>query len=261
VIYQFEAVFIGQFFLQFFQFGAKELNHFTAFNIHHVVMMLAGFQLIQGLAIFKLVLDHQTGRFKLVKHAIDCRQPDIGLVIAKSLIKVVSGEVFTGVLFQKLKNLHARRGHFKARLFDKLASHGWFRRRFLSAFIVSFSHSNYRARLMKTNFAALLLGFSVLLSSGCLYKQPVQQGNILKKEDVEEVRKGMSKRQVALILGTPAIADPFHQNRWDYVNTSKIKGKFLPVKKLVIHFENGQVSRIEDHYFADDEESAENSSN
>jgi outer membrane protein assembly factor BamE len=89
----------------------------------------------------------------------------------------------------------------------------------------------------------------VLAASGCLYKTPVQQGNILLKDDVEEVKTGMSKRQVALILGTPAIADPFHQDRWDYVNTSKIKGKFLPVKRLTIYFENDRVSRIEDNYF------------
>ncbi len=102
---------------------------------------------------------------------------------------------------------------------------------------------------MKTFFSAVLIGLSLLLSTACLYKQPIQQGNILKKDDVAEVKIGMTKRQVALILGTPAIADPFHQDRWDYVNTSKIKGKFLPVKKLVIHFKDGQVSRIEDNYF------------
>lgn len=108
---------------------------------------------------------------------------------------------------------------------------------------------------MKRFLCATLLAAALLSVTGCLYKQPVQQGNILKKEDVEEVQLGMSKRQVSLILGTPAIADPFHQDRWDYVNSSKNKGKFLPVKKLVIYFENDRVSRIEDNYFSTSEAS------
>ncbi len=103
---------------------------------------------------------------------------------------------------------------------------------------------------MKTPVLLLLVA-SFLFASGCLYRVPVQQGNILKEDDIKEVQLGMSRRQVSLILGTPAIADPFHQDRWDYISTSKVKGKFHPVKKLTIYFDNGKVSRIENHYPVD----------
>ncbi len=106
---------------------------------------------------------------------------------------------------------------------------------------------------MKTFLSALFLSLSLLVGTGCLYKVPIQQGNILKKEDIASLQVGMTKRQVALILGTPAIADPFHQDRWDYVNTSKIKGKFQPVKKLTIYFDHDVVTRIEDHYFPEND--------
>jgi outer membrane protein assembly factor BamE len=36
------------------------------------------------------------------------------------------------------------------------------------------------------------------------------------KAQVETLKPGMTRRQVSLIMGTPSIQDPFHQNRWDY---------------------------------------------
>ncbi|WP_223788879.1 outer membrane protein assembly factor BamE [Marinicella meishanensis] len=84
--------------------------------------------------------------------------------------------------------------------------------------------------------------------TGC-YKTPVQQGNILKQEDIDEVRPGMTKQQVVIILGTPTVADPFNQDRWDYINTTKIKGEFKKVKKLSLFFENNQLVRTEGNYF------------
>ena len=57
-----------------------------------------------------------------------------------------------------------------------------------------------------------------LATSGCgiVYRQPIYQGNLLEKSAVDQLQAGMSKQQVQLLLGTPSIADPFSQNRWDY---------------------------------------------
>lgn len=94
---------------------------------------------------------------------------------------------------------------------------------------------------------------SVLLSLSACYKTPIQQGNILKQEDINEIKPGMSKKQVAIILGTPAIADPFNQDRWDYINTSKVKGKFKKLKKLTLYFEDNELVRTEGNYFPEDD--------
>jgi outer membrane protein assembly factor BamE len=91
--------------------------------------------------------------------------------------------------------------------------------------------------------------FFVLFSTACVYKTPVQQGNVLVQKDVDEIRPGMSKRQIAIILGTPAIADPFNQNRWDYVNTFKIKGKIDKIKRLTLYFEDNKLVKTEGNYF------------
>ena len=49
------------------------------------------------------------------------------------------------------------------------------------------------------------------------YKVDVQQGNVLTKETMENLKVGMSNRQVAALLGTPLVQDPFRNNRWDFV--------------------------------------------
>lgn len=95
----------------------------------------------------------------------------------------------------------------------------------------------------------LILGFMVLFTTSCIYKTPVQQGNVLVQKDVDEIKPGMSKRQIAIILGTPAIADPFNQDRWDYLNTFKIDGNIDEVKKLTLYFEDNKLIRTEGNYF------------
>ena len=73
----------------------------------------------------------------------------------------------------------------------------------------------------------LLLAISIaLVCSSCIrpYQPDLQQGNILNNSELRELRVGMSKQEVLYILGTPLVADPFNQDRWDYYY-SKTKGK------------------------------------
>ena len=81
-------------------------------------------------------------------------------------------------------------------------------------------------------FIVLLAVFT--LNTGCklIYKQNVQQGNAHEQEDLDQVELGMSKKQVAYLLGTPAVHDPFHQDRWDYISMFSRRGSD-PVRRLV----------------------------
>ena len=60
-----------------------------------------------------------------------------------------------------------------------------------------------------------------LTLAGChlVYTPDVQQGNLLDKTMVSELKPGMTKHQVLLLMGTPSVTSPFEQNRWDYVST------------------------------------------
>jgi outer membrane protein assembly factor BamE len=96
-----------------------------------------------------------------------------------------------------------------------------------------------------------LLGLAASLAlSGCgvIYKVNVQQGNLLEQEMIDGLRPGMSKRQVALVMGTPAINSPFHQNRWDYISTFAEDGGDMEVKRFTLYFENDVLARMEGDY-------------
>ena len=92
--------------------------------------------------------------------------------------------------------------------------------------------------MTKYLFIALLAVLT--LNTGCklIYKQNVQQGNAHEQEDLDQVELGMSKKQVAYLLGTPSVHDPFHQDRWDYISMFSRRGGD-PVRRLVtLTFEN-----------------------
>jgi outer membrane protein assembly factor BamE len=71
---------------------------------------------------------------------------------------------------------------------------------------------------MRRLFPLLLLTiFGLAMMSGCIYRQNISQGNVIKQEDLDQVEVGMTRNQVRFLLGTPMIDDPFHADRWDYV--------------------------------------------
>ncbi|MEL7187604.1 MAG: outer membrane protein assembly factor BamE, partial [Pseudomonadota bacterium] len=63
------------------------------------------------------------------------------------------------------------------------------------------------------------------LASGCVYRQTISQGNLIKQEDLDQVEVGMTRNQIRFLLGTPMVDDPFHANRWDYVYYLKVGRK------------------------------------
>ena len=98
--------------------------------------------------------------------------------------------------------------------------------------------------LLATLLPAMLLG-------GCnaIYKVDIYQGSLLEAADVEQLKPGMSKRQVALLIGSPSIQDPFHHDRWDYLASVRKRGGDTEVKNLTLHFEGDTLARVEGDYF------------
>lgn len=50
-----------------------------------------------------------------------------------------------------------------------------------------------------------------------VFKIDVPQGNIVTQEMVNQLKPGMTQRQVLFVMGTPLLTDTFHPERWDYV--------------------------------------------
>lgn len=95
---------------------------------------------------------------------------------------------------------------------------------------------------------AVLLG-----SGGCVYRINIQQGNLLKTEQIEQLEVGMTRKQVRFLLGTPMVDDPFHQERWDYIYYIRI-GRRDPFQShmLTVYFDGDTVARIERRNAAED---------
>ena len=94
-----------------------------------------------------------------------------------------------------------------------------------------------------------LLAIALVSGCGIVYRQPVFQGTLLEQKNVEQLRTGMTQPQVIALLGTPAIADPFHHERWDYVASAKRRRHPTEVKNLTLWFDNGALTKWEGEYF------------
>lgn len=96
-----------------------------------------------------------------------------------------------------------------------------------------------------------------LLTAGCgvVYRQPIYQGNLLEKAAVDQLQAGMDKQQVVLLLGTPSVADPYHQDRWDYTATQRV-GRMAKTetKNLTLWFEGDRLTRWDGDYFPEQDE-------
>ena len=100
---------------------------------------------------------------------------------------------------------------------------------------------------------SLLILALAATTAGCgiVYRQPIYQGNLIDEAAAQQLQVGMNKQQVAAMLGTPSIEDPFHHDRWDYTSSQR-RGRTAKaeVKNFVVYFQNDAVTRWEGEYFA-----------
>ncbi len=71
-----------------------------------------------------------------------------------------------------------------------------------------------------------------------VYKISIPQGNIITQEMVDQLRPGMTKRQVIFVMGTPLVRDPFHQDRWDYIYNFQPGGGVRGQERVSVFFVN-----------------------
>jgi outer membrane protein assembly factor BamE len=97
----------------------------------------------------------------------------------------------------------------------------------------------------------LLVSLAITCLSACgfvgfpgVYRIDVEQGNILTQETVDQLKPGMSRRQVRFILGTPLIEDTFNQNRWDYTYVKRNGLDILSESRLSVIFEGDSLVEV-----------------
>ncbi len=104
---------------------------------------------------------------------------------------------------------------------------------------------------MKHTFrnSILILATSLLLACsnvGSLdfpgvYKISIPQGNIITQAMIDQLRPGMTKRQVIFVMGTALVRDPFHQDRWDYVYNFQPGGGLRGQERISVFFVDDQL--------------------
>ena len=86
-----------------------------------------------------------------------------------------------------------------------------------------------------------------MLTAGCstlekvVYRPDINQGNYLTTADMQRVHDGMTKQQVAYVLGTPMMHDPFGSNVWYYVFRQQPGHEDVKQQTLTLTFNNSDV--------------------
>lgn len=97
--------------------------------------------------------------------------------------------------------------------------------------------------------ATLLIGF---MTAGCnyswipfTYRPDIHQGNVITQEMVDQLKPGMSQRQVAYIMGAPLLVDPFHDERWDYLYSNQPGNEVRVQKNVTLIFKHDQLVQLQ----------------
>ena len=101
----------------------------------------------------------------------------------------------------------------------------------------------------------LLIALAMAALSACsfvgfpgVYKIDVEQGNIVTQEMADQLKPGMSRRQVRFILGTPLVTDSFNLDRWDYVYVKRNGTNVLSESHLSVNFEGDTLLYVSGDY-------------
>ncbi|MDX2345998.1 MAG: outer membrane protein assembly factor BamE, partial [Legionella sp.] len=76
-------------------------------------------------------------------------------------------------------------------------------------------------------------------------KHVVQQGNLLPEKKIKQLKPGMTKEEVAVLMGNSLLSPTFNNNRWDYVYTWRKGSGSDTIRRVCIYFSNNHVTRID----------------
>ena len=89
---------------------------------------------------------------------------------------------------------------------------------------------------------------ALVLASACqvikMHRPVLQQGNLITQTMVDELKPGMTKEQVAFVLGRPVHLNTFNTNHWDYIYTLEDREGERVRKHLSVTFENEKLVEI-----------------
>lgn len=98
------------------------------------------------------------------------------------------------------------------------------------------------------HIALPLVLVTAIAASGCslVYKLPINQGNVIEQDKVNQVEIGMTPEQVEFLLGTAMVKSQLAETaRWDYVSYYRSPRDKEIQRTVTVVFTGGVVSQIE----------------
>ena len=94
---------------------------------------------------------------------------------------------------------------------------------------------------------AILFSFSL---TGCSswfgwHVRPIEQGNVIEAKQVNQLKKGMSKGQVASIMGTPVLVNTFSPSQWQYVYILQQHRNRHIFQRVTVNFKDDRLTSID----------------
>lgn len=98
---------------------------------------------------------------------------------------------------------------------------------------------------MRTLIALVALLTLTACSLPVFFRVPVVQGNIVTADNVSKLERGMTRRQVAYVMGTPLVKANFEKNRWDYVFYYRDPRAQVRKSEINLYFVNDKLADVE----------------
>lgn len=101
---------------------------------------------------------------------------------------------------------------------------------------------------MQIRIILILISITLSLTNCMSYdfsRRIVQQGNLLSKSKIERLKTGMSKEDVAILMGTSLLSPMVNNNRWDYTYTWRKGSSRTLIRTITLYFMNNHLVRIE----------------
>lgn len=77
-----------------------------------------------------------------------------------------------------------------------------------------------------------------------VYRIDVEQGNLVTQEMVDQLKPGMTRRQVRFIMGTPLVEDSFNRERWDYPYVMRRGDEVLRESQVTVYFDGDRLTGV-----------------
>lgn len=93
-----------------------------------------------------------------------------------------------------------------------------------------------------------IAGLTIVLLVGCSFHMPriglprvhritIQQGNVITQTMIDKLKPGMTRRQVAFIMGDPVLKSTFSPQRWDYIYSVLVPNVGTTKRRASLYFD------------------------